>query len=174
MYSTSIMSGFHYNLSAAKAPESAPRPAPSRGKDADANRLVVQEVTLLQMEYSLYQRGFIFTQDSDPSYTAKKAVEYLTKETPGFITLIHWPLNSLDSNPCDCRLRAGRNPEFILKVASSPLMISRGVTEVCDELAVEMCKKWCLKFKGRVQTAVVTKDSMSNCDTTKSEIGTIK
>uniref|UniRef100_A0A1I7XEL4 Ovule protein n=1 Tax=Heterorhabditis bacteriophora TaxID=37862 RepID=A0A1I7XEL4_HETBA len=59
MYSTSIMSGFHYNLSAAKAPESAPRPAPSRGKDADANRLVVQEVTLLQMELKINSTYYI-------------------------------------------------------------------------------------------------------------------
>jgi len=50
---------------------------------------------------SVAEDFFIFQQDNDPAHQAGDFVEFLSRNTPDFISLLLWPPKSPDLNPVD-------------------------------------------------------------------------
>jgi len=103
------ISGFNYHLSDVNVAISTKSTALFLSNSCFKNG--TQKTEVYNMENTVAGDFFTFQQDNVPAHRAGDTVEFLSRNTPDFISLLPWPPNSPDLNPVDyevCSSNASR------------------------------------------------------------------
>jgi hypothetical protein len=86
---------------------------------------------------------FVFQQDNVLAHRAKETVEFLSRETPEFVSPLLWPPNSPDLNPVDYKIWG------VLQER-----VYRGRIQHVDHLKARLCDEWAKFDQSIVDSAI--------------------
>lgn len=92
------------------------------------------------------EKKWIFHQDSAPSHTAKKTIEFLKESNVNFIKPSEWPPHSPDCSPCDywlfSHLKRKIREHKVSSIPSLKIVIKRALREIPLKMIHRALKAW--------------------------------